>query len=307
MSLYKKYRPQSLNEMFGCEDAKNILINKIETRTLPQCILMAGPSGSGKTTIARIIAKELESNEVKELNCADVRGIDTVREIKESMRYKPLSGKYRVWIMDEVVQFPTATQQAFLKELEDTPPADYFIFCASETKGLIPTFLSRCFTIKLSALSDESIGKILKFVLAQEERKIMSTVGAGIVNLAGGNARKALNLLEAALSTDDTQEQLAVIDQASIVEPEKVEFLAIALLKRRPWSEIAKIVDSLEDKQIEGLRRQVLAYFTTMMLKLPDKAAFAHVIMTYFSLPWLDTPKSSLVMACYSLCSLSRK
>jgi len=103
VELYKKYRPKKLGNIVGQSNAVNILQSFIDEGKIPHSLLFSGPSGCGKTTFARIIKRKLKCGDYDftELNCADARGIDMTREIRSRLNQSPISGKCRVWLLDE--------------------------------------------------------------------------------------------------------------------------------------------------------------------------------------------------------------
>lgn len=271
--LFQRYRPKTFAEVVGQDDVVNVLAHKIGEGSLNHTVLFAGPSGCGKTTLARVTAKELgcgslddEHCNVKEINCADYRSIDDVRDLRDDMKYKTMDGRPRAWVLDEIIQLPKATQQAFLKILEDTSPIDYFFLCASDTHGLLPTFLSRCFQCQLKTLSKKDMEVIVGRVLKGEGRKLDGRVFEVLVNSSpDGNARTVLTTLEAVLATEDEETQLRLAAGTATGE-EKAEFLAKVIVRRAPWADAAKCLTGLTDQQAESLRRQTLAYLGKVAL-----------------------------------------
>src|SRR5688572_25883760 len=141
MELYKKFRPKTLKGVVGQEGAVSSLQSMIDKGRLPHTILFSGPSGCGKTTIARILKGILECSDLDffEINCADFKGIDMVRDIRRYVGIPPLHGKSRVWLIDEAHQLTKDAQNAFLKLLEDTPKHAYFMLATTDPQKLLPT------------------------------------------------------------------------------------------------------------------------------------------------------------------------
>ena len=147
MELYKKHRPKRLKDVLGCDGIKKQIQRCPDGSHLAHSILITGPSGCGKTTIARIVAQKIlktSDTDLMEINCADFRGIEMVRDIRSRMSLAPMGGQARTWIIDEAHQLTTQAQDAFLKILEDQPRHVYFILCTTDPSKLITTVKNRC-------------------------------------------------------------------------------------------------------------------------------------------------------------------
>jgi DNA polymerase-3 subunit gamma/tau len=168
-ALYRKYRPQSFEEVVGQEAVVRTLSNAIATEAVRQAYLFAGPRGTGKTSMARILAKCLNcaqgptttpdgtchacraiaagtSLDVIEMDAASQRGIDDIREIRDRVVLQPVEGRYKVYILDEAHQLTDAAWNALLKLIEEPPPHLVFVFCTTDLSKVLPTVRSRCQT-----------------------------------------------------------------------------------------------------------------------------------------------------------------
>ncbi len=151
----RKYRPQTFKDVVGQQAITNTLLNAIETNHLAQALLFTGPRGVGTTTCARILARKINqegyddpyedfSFNVLELDAASNNGVDDIRSIIDQVRIPPQTGKYKVYIIDEVHMLSQAAFNAFLKTLEEPPKHAIFILATTEKHKIIPTILSRC-------------------------------------------------------------------------------------------------------------------------------------------------------------------
>jgi DNA polymerase-3 subunit gamma/tau len=168
-ALYRKYRPQTFDEVVGQEAVVRTLSNAIESGKIRQAYLFAGPRGTGKTSLARILAKSVNcklgptahpdntchacvsisngtSLDVIEMDAASQRGIDDIREIRERVVLQPVEGRSKVYILDEAHQLTDAAWNALLKLIEEPPPHLLFVFCTTDLAKVLPTVRSRCQT-----------------------------------------------------------------------------------------------------------------------------------------------------------------
>merc|ERR1711935_216012 len=147
-----KYRPNSFETVVGQKSITKTLENAIQNNQLPQAMLFCGPRGVGKTTCARILAKQINddnkssdfSYNIFELDAASNNGVDDIRNLIDQVRIPPQTGKYKVYIIDEVHMLSGAAFNAFLKTLEEPPAHAIFILATTEKHKVIPTILSRC-------------------------------------------------------------------------------------------------------------------------------------------------------------------
>jgi len=303
--LAREFRPTRFEDVIGQIGVVQLLKTKLASKSLPHAILFRGPTGVGKTTIARILAKELGcENNLIEQNCADVRGIDAIREMQRDMRTLPMGEPCKVYILDEVVQLPKATQQASLKVFEDLPNHVYILVCTSDTTDLLPSFLGRFLPITLSPLSDADIKKIVLSAVAKlSPGGIDNAVLIALISKAEGNARKALNLLEMVLSASSEEEQLKLLGLSSLKDEEKIEFLATAIFKKEKWKQIIRIIDSIEERDVETIRRQILDYACKIMATplITEKTYLANAMIEYFRDSWAECGKAGLYSACFQL------
>ena len=304
MELYKKYRPKTLKEMKGNRNALKGLLGFFKKKEVPHFILLTGSSGTGKTTLARIIRNKLDCSDLdyKELNTADFRGIDTVREIRSKMHLSPVSGEVRVWLIDESHAGTKQFQESFLKLLEDTPDHVYFIFATTDPQKLLPTIRTRATEIKLSSLNDKYMMELLTSVEEKEELTISEDVNEKIIKVSDGSPRKALVILNQIMDVADEEKQLDMIE-GSQYEAEAIAIARGLLDQRMSWAGMAQILKNIEGlgDQAEGIRWLVLSYMSSVALKNPKLANRATFVIECFSEPFFDTKQAGLIASCHEV------
>lgn len=303
-SLYRKYRPKSLDDLVGQKTTVQSIKAALESDNVPQFILLTGPAGSGKTTIARILKTELDCGkpDFVEINAADSRGIDTVRDIASVVNLSPIAGTSRIWLIDECHALTKDAQSCFLKLLEDTPKNVYFLFATTDPQKLLATVKTRATEYKLSPISDTGIRGLLQSIIAKEPATLALVSKAAIdqvVEIADGSARKALVLLQQIQGIADEAGQLSVIGGAES-KTQAIE-LARALLKPAPWKTVAGILKDLKGEEPEGLRHLVLAYSTSVMLSGGPLADRAFYVVDEFKSHFYDSKYAGLVAACFAV------
>jgi len=301
MELYKKHRPTKLSELIGQDTAVGVLTDLGKKKRIPHFLLLTGGSGQGKTTLARILKTKLKCSDqdFTELNCADFRGVDMVRDIRRAITLAPLAGPCRIWLIDEAHQMTRVGQEACLKMLEDTPEHVHFIFATTDPAKLIKTIKTRATEINLRPLSDTDMRVLLDRVCVAEEKKFDDDVLNKIVRHAYGSPRKALVILNSIFDKQDVDEQLEAIEKGDS-QAEGIQLARALLNTRSSWSDVAGILKIVEGEP-ESLRYLVLGYCSTVMLGGGKMAGRAYDIADAFRDNFFDTKKVGLVLSCWEV------
>jgi DNA polymerase-3 subunit gamma/tau len=243
-ALYRKYRPQTFDEVVGQEAVVRTLRNAIERGQVRQAYLFAGPRGTGKTSMARILAKALNcaygptitpdgtcnscvaiasgtSLDVVEMDAASQRGIDDIREIRERVVLQPVEGRYKVYILDEAHQLTDAAFNALLKLIEEPPPHLVFVFCTTDLAKMLPTVRSRCQTFMFARPRLSELTRLLRRIADGEKIDAPDASLALIARSARGSFRDAVSTLDQlSAATDGAVSVQSVLQLLGAVEEE---------------------------------------------------------------------------------------
>lgn len=297
MSLYQKYRPSSFAEVAGNDDVVKSLEALTSQDDPPHAYLLHGPSGCGKTTIGRIVARSLgvADDDYREVDSADFRGIDTIRDIRRGSEYMALHGTRRCWLLDECHRLPGLSQDALLKGLEDPPAHAYFVLCTTAPEALSETIKSRCSIYKVAPLSEQHMVALLHRVASGEGEKLPRRIYSLIHEKTDGKPRAAIQLLEVVLATDPEQ-RVAVVEAAELTKT-KSDNLAREMMRRTGWKAVAAILTDVQDDDVETVRRGVLGYVSKVLLGGENDDA--GTILDQFIEPFFNSGKPGLIHACY--------
>lgn len=295
-SLAVKYRPKMLKEIVGNDAVVKSLRSLFERGNLPHTMLFTGPSGCGKTTLARIVARYLRCSDwdFQEMNTADFRGIDSSRGIIQQMFLCPMNGPCRVWLLDECHQITKDGQHALLKALEEVPSHVYFLLATTDPEKLLPTVRTRCVTFALHALNDKEMEIVIRRVVEGEKRNVPDEVIEQIIMDSNGSPRMALSILDKIIGMDESEMLEAAKQQAA--ETNEAIALCRALIGKRPWPEVSRIIQGI-NQDPEQVRRAVLGYMQTVLLKSDNGQAY--IVLDAFQKDFFTTGKPGLTMACY--------
>ena len=200
----RKYRPVNFDDVIGQKVITNTLKEAIKNNKLAQALLFTGPRGVGKTSCARIVARELNNFEISddnsynifELDAASNNGVEGIRNLIEQTRIPPQTGKFKVYIIDEVHMLSSGAFNAFLKTLEEPPAHCVFILATTEKHKIIPTILSRCQIYNFKRITNEGIVDHLKNICQLEKIKFEDDALVQIANKSDGAMRDALQLFD---------------------------------------------------------------------------------------------------------------
>ena len=200
--LYRKYRPQKFSDIIGQNHIVRVLEGAIKLGNISHAYLFSGPRGTGKTSVARILSREIgtSANDLVEMDAASNRGIDDVREIRESVNTLPFESRYKVYIIDEAHMLTRDAWNAFLKTLEEPPAHAIFILATTELEKVPETVISRCQSFSFRQPNQATL-KDFALSVAKSEGVMLEPAAAELVALLGdGSFRDVHSILEKVLS-----------------------------------------------------------------------------------------------------------
>ena len=288
--LYRKWRPQTFDDVSGQEHITTTLKNEIVAGRLNHAYLFTGSRGTGKTTCAKILAKAVNCLnvhngnpcgecevcrgiddgsilDVVEMDAASNRNIDDIRQIIDEVQFKPAKCKYRVYIVDEVHMLTQQAFNALLKTLEEPPEHVIFILATTEVHKLPQTILSRCQKFEFHRIPPRAIADRLLFVAQQEDVTLSDSAAMLIASVADGALRDGLSLLDRCIAISSDIDENVVRNAAGLARKTYLYELAACVINKNTAKSL-EIIDRLygESKDMARLCDELIAHFRALML-----------------------------------------
>jgi DNA polymerase III gamma/tau subunit len=265
MPLHIDYRPQTVDEVFGNEDIVDAIKGILKDDTRSHAYAFYGNSGCGKTTLARVMVAALDGrgSDVIEVNAAETRGIDMIRELSRRLYYRPVEGSIRACILDEVSNLTKDACNALLKILEDCPGHTYFFLCSTEPDKIMNTIRNRCTTFVVSKLSKNHMKEMLMLIMESEKIKIKDDVLENLIKRANGVPRTALVLLDQVkdIKGEVDFNKLIVEDVEEVTVPMICKILLEETDSKKAWEKLRRnLKQALSSSDAERIRRGIVGY-----------------------------------------------
>lgn len=290
-ALYNKYRPNQFSEVVGQKHIVRILQNSLAHHRISHAYLFSGERGTGKTTIARILAKALNCLEgiqpepcnrcnnclqvgsdsfldLIEIDAASNTSVDDIRDLREKVRYRPSTGRYKVYIIDEVHQLSRSAYNAFLKTLEEPPDHAIFVLATTDPHKVLATIRSRCQHLRFRRHNHTDTVAALARV-ADGENVMVAGEGLHVIaRNSDGSLRDAIGLLDQAISFfEGTLTEQAVKDMLGLTGSEASSALADAIAAADTSGVMRQVDQAVQDGgNPSGVQQELVSYFRGLLL-----------------------------------------
>lgn len=298
LALYRKYRPTNFNEVIGQKHIVTSLKNQIINDQISHAYLFTGTRGTGKTSIAKIFARAINCEhpvnaspcgecatckamqnannlDIIEIDAASNNRVDEIRDLREKVKYPPVNGRYKVYIVDEVHMLTDSAFNALLKTLEEPPKHTVFILATTEVQKLPATILSRCLRFDFKLLENEEIEGLLKHIFDDSGIKYDNESVSLISRLGEGSVRDALSVAEMCVAyTNKNITYNAVIDAVGAIDRKVLSNLSKYILIGDVNSILNTVNAILEKgKVVSQLAKDLANYFRDLaVVKTCDNA-----------------------------------
>ena len=303
-ALYRKWRPQSFDEVYGQEHITSVLRYEAEHNAFSHAYLFCGSRGTGKTTCAKILAKVVNcehpvngnpcgvcaaclaidsgaATDVLEMDAASNNGVDNIRDIRDEVVYSPSSLRYRVYIIDEVHMLSVSAFNALLKTLEEPPEHVVFILATTELQKLPATIISRCQRFDFRRIATDALVERLTYIAGEEGIELDPNAARMIAKLAQGGMRDAISLLELCAGAKRAVTPEIVADSVGLTGRDAMLRTVDAVLKK-DYDVIFEQIDEVvrSSKDITVFWQDLISLYRDMLVVKTTKNAAAYLDLT---------------------------
>jgi len=291
LALYRKYRSKTFEEIIGQKHITQSLINQIKNNQVGHAYLFTGTRGTGKTSIAKIFARAINCQshvngspcnkceaclalqnsvnvDILEIDAASNNRVDEIRDLREKVKYPPVVGKYKVYIIDEVHMLTDSAFNALLKTLEEPPEYVVFILATTEVHKLPATILSRCMRFDFKLLSQEELENHVKFVFKDSKIKYEDEAVSIIASLGAGSVRDTLSIADMCVAySNNNVTYNAVVEAIGLTDKETLRLLSSNIINGDEGG-LLKCIDDVakSGKNITQLSKDLVGYIRDILV-----------------------------------------
>ena len=289
LALYRKYRPATFDAIVRQEHVVRVLVRQIERKEVGHAYLFCGPRGTGKTSVARIFARAINcehpvngspcgrcaaclalaegSLDIAEIDAASNNGVNEMRDLREKVQYPPVTGKYKVYIIDEVHMLTDSAFNALLKTLEEPPAHAVFVLATTEPHKIPATILSRCMRLDFKLIPQEDLERHLASILDGLGRRYEREAVAAIARAGAGSDRDMLSIAEMCLAYGDSLTYESVTNVLGAADDATNAAIVSALLSAdagRALEEAERMLS--EGKSVGVLLRDLMSFLNSVAI-----------------------------------------